>query len=149
MGGDLQQQVGRSVDLGKLLLRKPTEQAQAVGYAARPRQCCDGLPFGPIADDHQLGIGQQRQRLDHQPVPLQRDEIADGEQGRPREVQATPRRRRGRPGRNSPRSTPLRNTRTRSGAVPRSTSRFLSPRETATKPSARAAAQRIHRRGTA
>ena len=92
MGRDEQQEVGRAVDLGKAILRHPAEQAHAVGDFALARQLFDTGAFGPLADDDEFDLRQVGERLDHQPMPLQRDQVADREQGWPREAEGTPRR---------------------------------------------------------
>jgi len=87
-----QKEVGRGVDLRKAVLRHAAQQTNTVGDPALVRQPLDGAAFGALADDHEFDARQLGQRLYHQVVALQRDEIAGGAEGRPRQAEGVPRR---------------------------------------------------------
>ena len=89
MGRDEQQEVGRAVDLGKAILRHPAEQAHAIGDFVLARQLFDIGAFGPLADDHEFDLRQVGERLDHQPMLLQRHQVADCEKARPPQAEGS------------------------------------------------------------
>ena len=114
----MNEDVGGAVDAGQALLRHAAEQPHPIGEAELAGQRLDARPFGPVAGNREIDPRQMSECFDDQRVPLQRDQIADRKQGRTREAERAPRRlsvgRRAKHGR----STPLRNTRTRSARRP-------------------------------
>lgn len=85
-----QQEVGRAVYFGKAILRHPAEQVYTLGDFALARQLFDAGALGPLADDREFDLRQVGECLDHQPMPLQRDQVAHREKGRPREAEGSP-----------------------------------------------------------
>ncbi len=117
MGRDQQQQIRGAVDLRKLVLRQSAEQPDAARRPRVPAPTLRSPRARPVADDDQIRFRQQRQRFDHQRCRFSATRLPTASKvGR---VKPSARRAAARsPGRNSARSTPLRNTLMRSAGVP-------------------------------
>jgi hypothetical protein len=89
VGRDEQNEIGGAVDLGQAILRHPPEQAHTLGDAAVARQLFDAGAFGPLADDHEFDFRQAGECLDHQPLPLQRHQVADCKKAGPCKAEGT------------------------------------------------------------
>ena len=71
--------------MSKTILRHAAQQADTVGDTEFACQRLDCPPLGAVSDDHELDTTQLGQRLNHQRMALQRDEIADRDKGGPGE----------------------------------------------------------------
>ena len=108
----------------------------------------DGRSCRPVADNDELDTRQPGQSLDHQVMALQGDKVADRQKGRASKAEGLPRRL-AMTWAKECQIHPVAQDSTRPGATPSSTKRCFRPFETAIKPSARRAAQRVQRRGPA
>ncbi len=91
--GDEQEGVGRAVDRWQPILRDAAEHSDPLGDAALARQLPDCCSFRPFADNDELDGRQPGERLDHQVMALQGDQVADREKGGAGQAQGLPSRR--------------------------------------------------------
>ena len=87
-----QQQIGRGVNFRKAVLRHAAEEANVVGEPKRLGQRRDRGALRPLAHYDQIALRQSGQCLDHQPMALQADQIANREKGWPGKAERNSRR---------------------------------------------------------
>jgi len=89
---DEQQEVGGAIDFRKTILWQMAEQADTGADLALAGQRLERDALRPFADNEEIGRRKADERLDHQAMALEADEIADCKKSRPRQAESPSRR---------------------------------------------------------